>query len=260
MNRTDLAAVRLRAGSAAASWWRLADPTLDLLLGGRCVACGVPGRMLCRGCRVLLTAADLQWHEPSPAPPGFPATLVTGGYLAPWPALLAAYKERGHWGLAPVLARRLWPAVVGLVLASCTDGPVTLVPMPSRRAAVRERGLDTTARLAREVGRLARRHGWHLPVRPVLRFGRRVADSAGLDSAQRFANLTGALRLPPYVASRWRREGRQVVLCDDLVTTGASLSEAARAVEDGGVPVVGAVTLVATARRARSVVADGDGR
>jgi len=176
---------------------------------------------------------------------------VTGDYTGPWPSLLSAYKERGQWSLAPVLAQRLWPALVALVLASGTDGPVVLVPMPSRRAAVRNRGLDTTARLGRELGRVAGRQGWRLRVRPALGFTRRVADSAGLGIGERVENLAGALRLPPGRAARWRERGCQVVLCDDLVTTGASLTEASRAVEDAGVPVVGALTLVATVRRRR---------
>lgn len=251
-DRADpVAAGRGPRGGSASRLWGLADAALDLLLGGRCAGCGRPGRALCSRCRALALTPENRWHEPHPLPDGFPATLVTGAYLPPWPALLSAYKERGQWALAPVLAQRLWPALVALVLATGTDGPVVLVPMPSRRAAVRQRGLDTTARLAGELARVARRHGWALTVRPALRFTRRVADSAGLGSVERAENLAGALRLPAGLAARWRREGRQVILCDDLVTTGASLTEAARAVEDAGVGVVGAVAVVATVRRGR---------
>lgn len=188
-------------------------------------------------------------HRPTPCPPGLPTTVVTGRYEGHWPRLLAAYKEQGAWGLAPALAVRLWPAVLHLLAhARAPSGPLALVPMPSRPAAVRQRGLDTTRVLARQLARRARRDGHRLPARPVLRLVRRVADSTGLDAAGRRANLTGAIGVPDRVAERWRRDGHAVVLCDDLVTTGASLVEATRALRAVGVPVVGAVTLVATPR------------
>ena len=188
-----------------------------------------------------------------------PPTVVTGWYDQLWPSLLAAYKEQGSWGLAGPLAARLWPAVVQAVLSREADQgdrdgdgerSYVLVPMPSRPGAVRERGRDTTALLARRVSRIAARHDWSLPTVPALRVARRVQDSAGLGAAARRANLQGA-----FVARRW--PGRRLraatptveaVLCDDLVTTGASLTEAARALRAAGVPVAGAVAVVATRR------------
>lgn len=163
--------------------------------------------------------------------------------------MLAAYKEHRVWGLAPFLAARLWPAVLTLLEAQpARIGAPVLVPMPSRRAAVRERGLDTTATLARQVARRARRDGRRLSVGSRIRITRRVADSTGLTSVGRRQNLSGAFDLPTAVADRWRRSGRAAVLCDDLVTTGATLVEATRALTAAGVPVLGAVTLVATPR------------
>jgi predicted amidophosphoribosyltransferase len=122
--------------------------------------------------------------------------------------------------------------------------PLILVPMPSTRSAVRRRGVDTTAHLARSAAKTFRA-ATGTPVRtvPALRHIRRVADQAGLDRAERAANLAGALG----VAGRWRREvaGADVVLVDDIATTGATLAEAARAVRAGGATVVGAAAVAA---------------
>ena len=89
-------------------------------------------------------------------------------------------------------------------------------------------------RLARRSGRTA----------TALRLGRPVQDSAGLDSAARVANLQGAMRaVPPH------RPGAPAIIVDDITTTGATLSEAARALRSGGWRIAGAATVAATVRR-----------
>ena len=122
---------------------------------------------------------------------------------------------------------------------------IVLIPVPSAARAVRQRGFDATLTLARLAGRrLLTRY----PVRvlPALAQFRSVRDQAGLDARQRQRNLSGGIRLRRAV------DGALVVLVDDLVTSGSSLSEAARAVRSGGGIVLGAATVAATERRVPS--------
>ncbi|WP_274704671.1 phosphoribosyltransferase family protein, partial [Actinomadura geliboluensis] len=76
----------------------------------------------------------------------------------------------------------------------------------------------------------------------ALRQRGRVADQAGLTARQRAANLQGAVEARACVA------GRRVVLVDDVVTTGSSLAEAARALRAAGAEVTGTATIAATPR------------
>lgn len=236
-------------------WWL--ESAGDLLLGSRCGGCGRPGATLCADCARRVAELRPRPYRPHPSPPGLPLVVTGAAYEGIWPGLVSAYKEHQVWSLARPLGSLLWRALAELVIMTGVTGEVELVPMPSRGAAVRRRGLDTTAALARRVGRCAHRAGWAVPVRHRLRFTRAVADQAGLDVAGRRDNLAGALAARP--APGGRGTTVEAVIVDDLITTGASLAEAARALHAVGRPVLGAVTLAATSRRPRTAGRDVEG-
>ena len=75
---------------------------------------------------------------------------------------------------------------------------------------------------------------------PLLRLRPGVRDQAGLDAEERWANLAGSMRCPSRslarLAARWPRA--HVVVCDDVLTTGATAREAQRALEAVGLGVV----------------------
>jgi predicted amidophosphoribosyltransferase len=78
-----------------------------------------------------------------------------------------------------------------------------------------------------------------------------LADQAGLDATARVANLAGALRAHPPALRRLARAGRavHVLVCDDVLTTGATAAEAQRALRDVGLPPLAVVAVAATRRR-----------
>lgn len=188
--------------------------------------------MLCAQCAGSLYGVPARRARPDPEPAGLPAVFGAAPYEDAVRAVLLAHKERGALGLAGALGRALAGAV--RAAAAPAAGPLLLVPVPSSRSAVRARGHDPARRIACAASRELRRTGTPARVVAVLGQRRAVADQTGLDARQRLSNLAGALR----VAAGGVRllEGGRVVFVDDLMTTGASLAEAARAVRDAGGP------------------------
>ena len=98
--------------------------------------------------------------------------------------------------------------------------------------------------LARTAASGLRRRGLPVMVLPVLRQSGGVADQAGLGSAERQRNLAGALVVRP--GWRPRLDARPVLLVDDVVTTGSTLTEARRVLVEAGAVVLGAATVAST--------------
>jgi ComF family protein len=110
---------------------------------------------------------------------------------------------------------------------------VGYVPLyPARR---RERGFNQAQLLARG---LAQRLGKPLMRRCLVRT-RSTETQTHLTAAERLTNVRGAFK------ARWRRwiEGKRVLLVDDVMTTGATVSECARALKKGGAHHVKVVTV-----------------
>jgi predicted amidophosphoribosyltransferase len=220
----------------------------ELLLGAACHGCSEPWWGICPRCRAAVLSHGCFATRPDPCPAGFPFTVSTAPYDAILRQLVAAHKERGALHLTPFLAGRLAAAIEGVLhFTGSRAGAVVLVPVPSARAVVRERGFDATWALARGAARLL---GRQLSVRTgrLLHQARPVLDQAGLSADQRASNLLGAFR----VSSLSPGPSVVVVVVDDVVTTGSSLTEATRALEEAGHHIVGAATVAAT-QRDRSV-------
>ncbi|MFE2329614.1 ComF family protein [Streptomyces sp. NPDC059385] len=228
-------------------WWQ---ELAGLVLPDDCAGCGAARVLLCARCREALSGAGAGLVRPSPAPEGLPVVHAAAVYEGPVRAVLLAHKERGALPLAGALGR----ALAAAVLAGAEgpgEGPaegsgggsgereLVLVPVPSARRRVRARGHDPARRIALAAAGRLRRAGVPARVAPVLRLRRAVADQAGLGAGQRRENLAGALEV--------RRDGVRavagaaVVLVDDLVTTGATLAEAARALRAAGPGAAGGV-------------------
>ncbi len=208
--------------------WRDA---IAVLLPVDCAGCGAPDRALCAACRTLLIVGDDHLFGDQLLAD---STRVVSAvpYEGQVRRMILGLKEHGRTDVVRALALPLRAAIERAALSEVTN--VEVCPVPSSSQARRRRGYRPVHVLAREAGfRLA----------PVLRHAAVTVQQKSLDLAHRGLNLQGALAANPSA------EGRTFVLVDDVVTSGATLFEAARAMRSAGAEVVGAATLAFTPLR-----------
>lgn len=222
-------------------------PAADLLLGARCVGCGGPALLLCRACGDAVRPEPVVcW--PDPAPRGLrrprPVTpIAAGANDGLLRQVLLAWKERGATRLTGLLDHHLASAVV----PHLRDGRgVTLVPVPTSRRSRQERGCDLVDELARAAARQLRGLGIDVSVARAVTYARVTQDQAGLDADARRDNLAGALRVR---TGRGLAE-RDVVVVDDILTTGATVAEMVRVLARSGHRPTGISVVAATPRLA----------
>lgn len=208
---------------------RIAEEVLGLLLSSRCAGCDSPGILLCDECLTGLQPRIVR----STLPTGVPllAALPFDGVAA---RVIRALKQQGSTALARPLGEALASVFDQLALASS----VKVVPVPTSRAAFRRRGFRVPELLIARAGLHSSR---------LLSPDGKAADQRGLSISAREQNVRGTMR-----AIRIAGFPTQVVLVDDVVTTGATLVEAERVLRAAGYEVRAAVALAATPRRTRA--------
>ncbi|MBO1765670.1 phosphoribosyltransferase family protein [Allobranchiibius sp. GilTou38] len=232
---------------------RWVEELLDLVAPRRCAGCDAAGARVCGRCAGDLSAALEPVSirvRPSPEPEGFPPTWAQGIYAGVLAQVLRCYKDDDRPDLVQCCAPFVRGALYGClqedsaVRDAMLAGTLAVTIVPSSARALRTRGRDPLWDL---VTRALARHDGVLP-RPVrlLRVTRRTRDQAGLDATARADNLSGAMRVRDDVGPLV--DGRVVVVFDDIVTTGSTLVEAARALRSAGASHVVACTIAATPR------------
>jgi ComF family protein len=199
-----------------------------------CVARFAQPRTRCRLCAVPVPDKVAECGRCVREAPPLDACHAAVCYDYPWSGLIAQFKFNGQAGWARSFAMLMrsapWvePALeqAGLVL-----------PMPLSPQRLAERGFNQALLLARGLAPQKTRSDVLLKVR-------HTAVQAALDRQQRLVNVKGAFALDPDGASQVR--GADVVLVDDVMTSGASIFTAAAALRQAGAARVTALVIART--------------
>lgn len=178
--------------------------------------CREPPKPICAGC----AGSVLRPHPVARAVSGF----ALADFNPATTQILSAIKDHGQTALVRPLLHQARD-VLGAALEATQE--LTLVPIPSSDAATRRRGFSPAQVWAKQLAYLLRTANPSRTIRvcAALEFRKSVADQRGLGVEQRQQNLHGSMRV---TRSGEQLEGR-VLLVDDVVTTGATVAEAARA-------------------------------
>lgn len=188
---------------------------LAVLFPVDCAGCGTPDRSVCAACAASLDEPPIESRTP-----GGLVVRSALRYEGVPRKLLLALKEDNRTDVARTLRRSLTPLL---------DPALTLVAIPPSRQAWSRRGYDPVRLLLPTTLR-------------VLEVARQTSVQKSLSEAERARNRAGSLRATASLA------GRRLAIADDVMTTGSTLDEAARAIRAAGGEVVEAVTLAATPR------------
>jgi ComF family protein len=177
---------------------------------GVCARCGYPlgYKQNCKHC---------------PTGPVLPRTRALGGYNEPFLPLIHALKYQGKKSLAKIFGKGLTGLLNSDPILKQADA---IIPIPLHPARQRERGYNQTELLGLE---LSRQTG--IPIINALRRKKNTKSQTTLDPAKRQENMRGAfvVKNTPLVLNK------KVILIDDVMTSGATISSAAQTLLNAGV-------------------------
>ena len=185
------------------------------------------GDARCRGCREF--------------EPDFDRAVSFGEYAGALRGLIHLLKYDNVLPAAPVLGAKLAEAITQLRPFGAE--PPLLVPVPLHKSKRSERGFNQAELIVRAA---AKRLPQPLEVAAVLKRQRPTHSQVGLTREERIANLRDAFR----VIAPERVKGRTVIVVDDVMTTGTTVSECARVLKKAGAERVWATTVARTLKGA----------
>lgn len=203
---------------------------LNLILPTTCVLCDALGSSVCDDCNGKISNAPIAISRFDF--PGYRICTYTSGAAK----LVHEFKEANQTSIASVFANAILPAMNNFELTA-----VALIPIPSKKKSFAARGFNPANEIAKSLSRkIAAQQNLLIPVCNILQLHRQVADQASLTGESRRTNLVGAMSLtksPP---------DRGIILLDDVVTTGATMREARRCLEEAGAKVIGFLAFAET--------------
>lgn len=213
-------------------WRSLGRDLADLVLARSCAGCEAPGSVLCAACWRYLTRGVLARDLPDGT-----TARASANYLGIGKSVVIAHKEHGWHALTPLLGVLLARAVTCV-----TADPVLLVPIPPHAHSLARRGTDPLADIVNAATRELKALGQPAGRADVLIRTRDAGASKLLGREERRRAVESSFA----ITTDGLPQGSTVVIVDDVITTGLTVSEARRTLERGGIAVCGVAAVAST--------------
>jgi competence protein ComFC len=230
----------LTVGGSISSFRHAAEFAIDLVYPKFCAGCTRRGAWLCDACATALPCFSTPWCDRCGVPGTYsrckcsstPENLEQVRSVGPFDGWLRGavvqFKYHGEWARAAHLGEPLAAAVAHMQRVDA------LIPVPLHSSRLRQRGFNQSLLLAQQAGGLL-----GVEVKEALVRTRQTDAQINLGAEQRIANVAGAFAVQPHI----RLADLSIVLIDDVITTGSTLSACAEALINAGVSSVKAASL-----------------
>ena len=206
----------------------------EILFPSRCIGCSKLGISICSDCRI-------DWHlhiyKREISVLGISYPVLSAVQYSPIASRVLLSAKESQIAAADLLVAKGIKHSLQYFIKRFGTG--TLISVPSRKSAVRKRGRDFLKILTMDIGL-----DLEISTASPLSHMRKVRDQSQLNIEQRSQNISGAFAVSPQFAALTSSGNiaPKLIVIDDLITTGATLTEAIRALRTAGFTVLGAVT------------------
>lgn len=193
-------------------------PLLQLIYPPNCLICLAAGSAICVKCKSI-------WQQNVKIGQLQKIPLYFTNYYNPDAAkIILAAKENGNQIAKELIANAIFNSLQLALSDLNLSGELALIGIPSSTASIRKRGRNHINELIEQVIEIAKNNGLFITNLPLLKITRKVKDQSNLNKLQRMQNMSGA-----YLATYPESASKNLIIIDDLITTGASLQEGIRA-------------------------------
>jgi predicted amidophosphoribosyltransferase len=189
----------------------------QLIYPASCLVCQKPNHLICPSC-ISTWQQPIKTGQINKIPIYFSTY-----YSAECAKIILSAKENGNTVARQLLVNAIANAIGKVIYDFKLQESITLITIPSRKSAIRKRGRDHINQLVAEVISLAKIDGIEISNLNMLQLNKSIEDQSKLNKGERAANLYGA-----YLAICPESAPKNLIIIDDLITTGASVQEAVR--------------------------------
>jgi competence protein ComFC len=208
--------------------------TLELLFPSSCLSCRERGKIFCSRCLSDSPAAERESEEWI-----FP---IYDYRHPPIKRAIWLLKYKNSTGLAKIFADSLYPHILEELsergVMENFNNPI-LIPIPLSPARQRERGYNQSELLCKYLMELDEQKSFILEKKLLLKPRDTVHQARIRNRSERLKNLSGSF----FVRNPGLLKGRNIILVDDVTTTGATLSEARKVLKQSGARKIIAFTI-----------------